>query len=130
MSTGMVSQRRWTFFLLVLGIGLVLGMSLGWLLPIRRSSTDLNRLHPDYKADYVLMVGDAYSLDGDWVITEARLAALGEADMSTYVGRLADRYIAEGRNLNDIRSLIGLSVQLGYISPQMEPYLPAQIPGG
>lgn len=130
MSAEFVSERRWPIILLILGVGLALGLSIGWLLPIRHFTTDFAGLHPDYQADYVLMVGNAYLLDGDWPVAEARLADLNEPDLINYVGELTDRYIAAGRNLSDVRSLVSLSVQLGYISPEMEPYLAAQLPGG
>jgi hypothetical protein len=91
-------------------------------------TTDFDRLHPDFKADYAVMVGNAYLLDGDWPAAEARLAALGEAPLQSYVGDLTETYIAQGRNLSDIRSLVALSVALGYDSPAMEPYLPLPVP--
>ena len=70
-----------------------------------------------------------YALSGDWPVAEARLAALDEANLSTYIGQLAEQYIAEGRNLSDVRSLVGLSTELDYTSSIMEPYLPAPLPG-
>lgn len=116
--------------LLSLGVGVALGLAVGWLAPVQRVTTDFDRLHPDFKADYAVMVGHAYLLDGDWPVAEARLAALGESPIETYVGQLTESYIAQGRNLNDIRGLVALSVALGYTSPTIEPYLPVQVPGG
>ena len=117
-----------TFLPLLAGIGL--GLLIGWLAPVQRFTTGFDRLHPDYKADYVVMVGNAYLLDGDWPTAEARLIALDVVNLPAYVGGLTERYIAEGRNVNDIRGLVSLSVALGYTSPVMEPYLPARVPGG
>jgi hypothetical protein len=117
-----------TFIPLLAGIGL--GLLVGWLAPVQRFTTGFDRLHPDYKADYVVMVGSAYLLDGDWPTAEARLIALGEENLPTYVGELTERYITEGRSVNDIRGLVSLSAALGYTSPAMEPYLPARVPGG
>lgn len=123
------SRSPFPILLLALGVGIALGLTLGWLLPIRRFTASIDRLHPDYKADYTVMVGNAYVLDGDWPTARARLEALEESDPASYVGRLTEAYIAGGRNLNDIRGLVALSVTLGYTSPVMEPYLPAGVPG-
>ena len=130
MSARVQRRFRLSILLLALGVGVAFGLSIGWLLPIQRPTTEVDRLHPDYKADYAIVVGNAYALDGDWPVAEARLAALGERDLAAYIGGLAEQSIAEGRNLNDVRSLVGLSVALGYTSPVMDPYLPAQLPGG
>ena len=59
MITTTIGRHRPSVLLFALGIGIVLGLSIGWLLPVQRFTTDIASLHPDYKADYVLMVGHA-----------------------------------------------------------------------
>lgn len=113
--------------LLTLFIGLALGALggavFGWLQPIQAVSADFSRLHPGYKADYTVMVGQAYARDGDWDMAQARLGRLAEPDPAAYVVVLAERYIAEGRSPADIRVLVGLAARFGYTTPPMLPYL-------
>jgi hypothetical protein len=130
MSTSSSLRNPYPILLLALGVGIALGLAIGWLAPVQRFTTGFDLLHPDYKADYVVMVGNAFLMDGDWPTAEARLEAIGEPDLASYVGELAESAIADGRNLNDIRGLVALSAQLGYTSPVMQPHLPAQAPGG
>ena len=114
---------------LAIGVGMALGMAVGWRFPVQRFTASFDGLHPDFKADYTVMVGNAYALNGDWPTAEARLAVLMvEPDLATYMADLTERYIAEGRNVEDIRSLVGLSLTLDSVTPAMEPYLLPQMP--
>lgn len=115
--------------LIGLGIGVLGGAILGWMLPIQDVSAGLDQLHPDYKADYAVMVGAAYAVDSDWDLAQARLGRLAEPDPAAYIVVLAERYIAEGRNPDDIRNLVRLAARLGYTTPPMLPYLPPSEPG-
>ncbi len=119
-------MRRSLLWLVVgLGAGALLGAALGWLLPLRAPVGEIPALHPDYRADYAVMVGAAYAEDGDWDRAQARLGRLAEADPAAYVARLAEQYIVEGRPPEDIRYLVALAVRFGYTTPAMQPYLPA-----
>jgi hypothetical protein len=108
-----------------LGLGLVAGVVIGWLIPIWPAQAGFDRLHPDYKADYAVMVGAAYAQDGDWDLAQARLGALNLPDPAAYVAEQAEIYIADGRNPDDIRYLVLLAHRFGYVTPAMQPYLPA-----
>jgi hypothetical protein len=116
-------QRTWPTLLIGLGLGVLAGTLIGWFVPIQDVSVGLDKLHPDYKADYVVMVGAAYAVNGDWDLAQARLGRLAEPDPAAYVALLAERYIAEGRNPDDIRNLVRLAAHFGYITPPMQPYL-------
>jgi hypothetical protein len=114
-------------FFIALVIGALGGAAAGWLRPIQDVSVSIDKLHPDYKADYTVMVGAAYTANGDWDLAQARLGRLAEPDPAAYVVRVAERYILEGRSPVDIRYLVGLAARLGYTTPPMQPYLsPAQ----
>jgi hypothetical protein len=118
--------RRFSLALgLGLGLGSVAGVVIGWLIPVSPVEVGFDRLHPDFQADYAVMVGAAYAQDGDWDLAEARLGALNLPDPAAYVAEQAEIYIAEGRNPDDIRSLVLLAARFGYVTPVMQPYLPA-----
>lgn len=116
-------QRTVWLFFIGLGLGLLIGAVGGWLLPLQDVQVGIDRLHPDYRADYAVMVGAAYSIDRDWDVAQARLGLLAEPDLAVYVARVTERYIAEARSPNDIRNLVSLAARLGYTTPAMQPYL-------
>jgi hypothetical protein len=117
--------RRTLLALLIgLGLGALGGAVTGWLVPTQEVSASLSKLHPDYKAEYTVMVGAAYAVNGDWDLAQARLGRLAEPDPAGYVVLLAERYIASGRSPDDIRHLVRLAARYGYTTSPMAPYLP------
>ncbi len=122
---GIISVGRVLLTLLIgLGLGALGGVIFGWLVPIQDVSAGLDQLHPDYEAEYTLMVGQAYIINGDWDQAQARLGRLGEPDPAAYVVLLTEQYIAGGRSPDDIRILARMAAQFGYTTPPMQPYLP------
>lgn len=64
--------------LLGLALGLAAGLAYGWLInPVEFVDTTPNSLRRDYRADYVLMVAEAYGHEEDLPRAQRRLAALG-----------------------------------------------------
>jgi hypothetical protein len=110
--------------LIGLALGALGGAVFGWFQPIQDVSAGINELHPGYKADYTVMVGAAYVIDGDWDRVQTRLGKLAEPDPAAYIVVLSEQYIAEGRNPDDIRNLVRLAAHFGYTTPPMQPYLP------
>jgi hypothetical protein len=117
-------QRALLTLLIGLGLGVLGGVLFGWYIPIQPTSTGLDRLHPDYKADYAVMVGAAYAVDGDWDLAQARLGRLAEPDQAGYIVQLTELYVYEGRSPDDIRNLARLATRFGYTTSPMLPYLP------
>ena len=113
--------------LLIAALGLVLGLGLGFLLgwfvwPVEYYDTDLTALHPDYQVDYAVMVGAAYEQDNNWPRAEARLLALGEPDLVTWLQTTIHRAIAKGRDPVEIRHLVSLTDPLDARTEIMEPF--------
>jgi hypothetical protein len=76
--------KRFAFFLLAILTGVGLGLVLGWeVMPVRCKDTGLHMLRQDYKTDYVLMVAETYSEEGDIAMAMARLAYLGDESPTT-----------------------------------------------
>ncbi|HEC22144.1 MAG TPA: hypothetical protein ENI95_04410 [Chloroflexi bacterium] len=123
-------RRALLTLLIGLGLGALGGAVFGWLVPIQDVSAGLDKLHPTYKAEYTVMVGAAYAVDGDWDLAQARLGRLAEPDPAGYVVLLAEQYIASGRNPDDIRNLVRLAAHFGYTTPPMLPYLPPTVEPG
>jgi hypothetical protein len=71
-------MARWISFLLVLFLGIGLGLLYGWVVsPVTYVDTAPDLLREDFKTDYVLMVAEAYSADGNLALAVRRLAILG-----------------------------------------------------
>lgn len=120
-----MDRRWWVNFVAALGAASLMGAGLGWLLPLSPARGGIDGLSAAYQAEYTVMVGAAYGLDNNWDAAQARLGRLAQPDPAGYVLELTERYINEGRRPEDIRHLARLAARYGYITPAMQPYLPA-----
>jgi hypothetical protein len=81
---------RWFLFLIAIAIGAVLGGVYGWVIrPVERGGLPPAALREDYRADYALMVAEAYQRDGDLALAARRLAFLDEVPQETVRQALA-----------------------------------------
>jgi len=72
-------KARWAAFFVTIALGLAAGLYYGWVVsPVAYVDTAPNTLREDYKADFVLMVAEAYQADGDLEAARRALALLGE----------------------------------------------------
>ncbi len=72
-------MSRWILFFITLAIGAAAGLYYGWVIkPVQAPATTYSSLRDDYKADFVLMVAEAYRAEGDLNAAADRLALLGE----------------------------------------------------
>jgi len=70
-------MSRWVRFFVVLFIGFGIGLLYGWFVdPVDYVDTFPDTLREDYKADYVLMVAEAYQFEQDIDLAIERLAYL------------------------------------------------------
>jgi len=73
-----MTSRRWIFILLALVSGIGLGLLYGWVInPVKFIDLTPDTLRADYKADYILMVAEAYHLEQDPSLAARRLAVFG-----------------------------------------------------
>ncbi|MGE5248585.1 MAG: hypothetical protein ACM3QS_00090 [Bacteroidota bacterium] len=81
-------MSRWIAPLIALLIGIAFGLAYGWVLdPVQYVDTTPETLRPDYRADYVLMVAEAYQADQDPGLAVQRLAILGSQDAASIAGQ-------------------------------------------
>ena len=80
----MKSERsRWIFIVLALLAGIGLGLVYGWVVdPVDYFDLTPDTLRSDYKADYVLMVAEAYRSEQDPGLAARRLAVFGSQSPS------------------------------------------------
>jgi hypothetical protein len=71
---------RWVYFFLAILAGIGIGLLFGWvILPAQYTDTTPDTLRVDFRTDYVLMVAESYSRDGDLPEAMRRLVFLEEA---------------------------------------------------
>jgi len=121
------SGYAWLRALAYAGIGLVvgigLGLYLGWVAwPAEFTNANPSVLQTNHRRDYVLMIADAYAVDGDLAAAQERAASLGEDGQEFLMATLLDM-ILRGEQEGDTRRLARLADDLGLYSPAMEPYL-------
>jgi hypothetical protein len=113
---------------LVLGLGL--GLYLGWVqFPVEYIDSPATSLGPRYRDDYTVMIAGGYMADRDLTGAIQRLRVLGIDDVPAHVQAVAERYITNSRDVNDIRPLVALADGLGRLTSMMEPYREVRVPG-
>ena len=80
----MTSNRsRWIVIILALILGAGLGLAYGWYVdPVDFFDLTPDTLRADYKADYVLMTAEAFSIEQDAGLEARRLAIFGSGSPS------------------------------------------------
>jgi hypothetical protein len=126
-------KRKGPILALLIVAGLTAGVGLGFLLgwvvwPVSYTNTTFTDLSTADKETYIVLVAAAYAADLDLQKAEARLEWLEAPNAPQWVAELTDRYIAEGRNETDIRSLVVLAHALGADTARMSPYLGTPAP--
>ena len=127
----MSGKHGWVVILaMIVGLlgGVGLGLWIGWVLaPVEYIDTDISFLHPAYKEELILMIAEAYLLDGDLNIARARLALLRLDDPPNVVADMAEQYATQDRPLAEIQALATLAAALGAQRDPVQPYvLPTQ----
>ncbi len=113
--------------LLALILGLALGLAYAWLVaPVEFTSANPVHVEARYKEVWIVMVAEAYQVNGDWDRARARLDSLSDPNLEQTVTALFDRYSADGQN-DPARALARLAVRLGARTAAMMIYLATPI---
>jgi hypothetical protein len=124
-------RREAGAWLAIIGLlcGIGLGLWYGWMVdPVEYTDTDIAYLQPVYRDDLLVMIGEAYALDGNLDVARARLALLSLPDPANAVADVAERAIAENKPLAEVRALVQLATRLGVERDAFRPFQPE--PGG
>lgn len=100
-------------------LGIAAGLALGWLvLPASPAGSPPSSLRSDYKADYVLMVAEAYSADQNLEQAGLQLAALGGSSPAAAANQAVVWASQHGYAAGDLRKMAGLASGLrGWTPP-------------
>lgn len=111
------------FFSTAVGValGVLIGLFAGWqLVPVQYTDSPISALSEQYRDEYTRMIAGGYLADGDLTGAVDRLRVLGVPNIPQYVQDMAERYISNSRDLNDIRYLVALSEGMGRLTPLMD----------
>lgn len=98
-----MNQYRWLFITLSLIAGIALGLTYGWVLdPVDYFDLTPDTLRADYKADYVLMISEAYRSNPDPALAARQLAVLGPGSPSFIASDALDYARASGFDDSDL----------------------------
>ena len=103
-----------------LTLGIALALVYAWQLsPPSGTSTSPATLRTEHKTDYVLMIAQSYSLDGDLPAAQSRLDSLNLGDEGSYVNAVLTSQIQLGAPADDLRALSSLALALGANPPPL-----------
>jgi hypothetical protein len=109
----MTSSLRTARFWVGLALGVAAGLIYGWVLrPAVRTASGPGSLRQDYRTDYVLMVAEAYQVEGDLPLASERLAALGPDSPGAYLDSAMSYASAQSFSADDLERLSRLARDL------------------
>lgn len=104
---------RWIRFLLAISVGIGLGLVYGWIIsPVTYVETTPDTLRVDYRADYVLMVSEAFANEQDLPAAVRRLALLGADAPGDTVAQAIQFARQQGYNASDVERMQALDTAL------------------
>jgi hypothetical protein len=102
-------MARWFSFLIAIFIGLGIGLGYGWFInPVHSEGQSPDTLRIDYKADYVLMVAEAFLNEQDIEQAARRLAVLGDSPPAEQIQQAYQFAQKAGYNETDLERMQSL----------------------
>jgi hypothetical protein len=109
--------------------GVALGVLIGWVVwPVNYVDTDIVDLRAGYQDDYILMVGDAYSLDDNLAEAQRRLSYLVDPNLDHRIVALIQSKMDGEEPPEKIRSLVTLAQGLRVDTLEMVEYVVTHTP--
>ena len=100
-------------------LGIALGLVYGWVIdPIEYADVPPNTLREDYRADYVLMVAEAYQNEIDSETAARRLAVLGGESPALVTSSTLEYAKQNAFTENEIQALQNLLTAMQTYQPQ------------
>lgn len=114
-----MSSSNWIRIIIATATGVVLGLIYGWAIdPIEYTDVTLNILRADYRADYVLMVAEAYQSEPNSDTAARRLAILSSEPPARIVSITLEYARINGFTQTEITLLQGLLSAMQTYQPQ------------
>ena len=111
--------------LIGLAIGFAASLYFAWIVePVSYTEASPARMSDHYRAEYILLVSQAFEAGGDWQIAQERLEALADDRIPQTVGDQLAEYLRQGESAERMRSLALLARQLGVDSAAVDVFVP------
>ena len=109
-----MDQNRSNWYILTgLVLGLIMGLVYAWVIsPVEEVDTHPHLLREDYKDIYRALIANAYQANNNLPRAEARLELIGNEDPALALAAQAQRYLAEGGDVEMAKVLANLSAAL------------------
>ena len=109
---------RWLYSVIAIVIGIGLGLFYGWVVsPVQFVDTTPASMRADYRADYVLMIAEAYHADQNTDLAVRRLAVFGSNSPAEIAAQALQTAQNIGYSANDISLLQELTRALQAYQP-------------
>ena len=113
---------RWLFSVIAIAIGIGLGLFYGWVVsPVQFVDTTPASMRADYRADYVLMIAEAYDADRNTDQAMRRLAVFGSNSPADIAAQALQTGQTIGYSAEDISLLQELTRALQAYQPAPTP---------
>ena len=114
-----MKSSNWITIIAAIIIGIGIGLTYGWVInPVVYTDVTPDALRADYRADYVLMVAEAYQGELDSETAARRIAMIGSESPDLIVTSSLDYAIANNFSQNEILLLQGLLTAMQTYQPQ------------
>jgi len=114
-----MTSSNWIKVSIAALIGIALGLVYGWVIaPVQYTDVTPTILREDYRADYVLMVAEAYQSDQDSETAARRLAILGSESPAEITASALVYATNNGFTQNETLLLQGLLTAMQKYQPQ------------
>ena len=114
-----MKSSNWITIIAAIIIGIGIGLTYGWVInPVVYTDVTPDALRADYRADYVLMVAEAYQGEQDPETAARRIAMIGSETPDLIVTSSLDYAIANNFSQNEILLLQGLLTAMQTYQPQ------------
>ena len=111
--------------LIGLAIGFAVSLCFAWLVePVSYTEASPARMSDRYRAEYILLVSQAFEAGADWERTQERLAALADDRIPQTVNDQLAEFLRQGESGDRMRSLALLARQLGVESAAVDVFVP------
>ncbi len=112
-------SSNWIKIIIAVVIGATLGLIYGWVIdPIEYTDVTPGILREDYRADYVLMVAEAFHTEYDTDAAARRLAVLGSESPAQILSSILDYARVHGFTQEEIALLQELLSAMQTFSPE------------
>jgi hypothetical protein len=111
-------MKDWLSVTIVGGLGVAIGLVYGWILqPAQFLDTTPASLRSDYRADYVLMVAEAYHESADGDLARRQLAVFGADPPALICAHALQTARQAGYSQTDVALIQGLMLALQAAEP-------------